>query len=193
MIALITGTVRELTQDSLIVMVGGIGLRVQVPAGTLNASPAVGGTITLHTHLALRENDIALYGFAEREELDLFRLLIGVSGIGPRLALAILSTLSPDVLANAVSREEPEVLQRVPGVGKKTAQQILFQLRDKFKTRIAVSGLGAVSDLDAEVIAALTSLGYSVVEAQTAVQRLPRDPDLPIEERVRLALSQLGS
>ena len=107
-----------------------------------------------------------------------FELLLAVTGVGPRLALAVISTVSPDVLTGAISREEPGVLQRVPGIGKKTAQRILFHLRDKLRIDQLPAGISPLTDVDAEVMAALTALGYSVVEAQTAVQRLPRDPTL---------------
>jgi len=167
-------------------------LQVSVPATVLEKVEAAGRTVTLHTHLHWRENAIALFGFATDSELELFELLLAVSGVGPRLALATISTLSPEVLTGAVAREEPGVLQRVPGIGKKTAQRIMFHLRDKLKLDRMPVEFAMLTDVDAEVIAALTALGYSVVEAQAAVQRLPRDSVLELEDRVRLALSGLG-
>jgi len=192
MIANINGTVQQIGEGYLIVQVGGVGLRVSVPNTVLENVDAVGRAIMLYTHLHLRENNVALFGFVSKDERELFDLLLAVSGVGPKLALAVLSTLSPDVLTGAVAREEPDVLQRVSGIGKKTAERILFQLRDKLKVDQLPAGLMQLSDLDAEVIAALTSLGYSVVEAQAAVQRLPRDSTMKLEERIRLALSGLG-
>ena len=192
MLALLTGSLHSFTSDTITVMVGGFGIEVSIPTTALNDLPPIGGSITLHTHLQLRENEIALYGFSSPEELELFQLLIGITGIGPRLGLAVLSTLSPELLAAAVSKNEPEILQRVPGIGAKTAKRVLFYLKDKLAAADLAPGLTPLTDMDAEVVAALTALGYSVVEAQTAIQRLPRDPDLSLEDRIRSALSQLS-
>ena len=117
-------------------------------------------------------------------------VVLGVSGIGPRSALTMLSYFTPERLKTAIAREEADVLAQVPGVGPKTARRIIFQLKDK--VTVEAFEISPLADQDAEVIAALTALGYSVVEAQTAVQRLPRDPDMPIEERVRLALASFA-
>jgi Holliday junction DNA helicase RuvA len=192
-IATVSGTVQEIREDSLVVQVGGVGLRVSVPIGVLETAGGPGRSITLHTHLQLRETGATLYGFGSQAELKLFGLLLAVSGVGPRIALAVLSTLSPEVLTGAVSREEAEVLERVPGIGRKTAQRLMFHLRDKLKLEEIPVGVAALTDVDAEVIAALTALGYSLVEAQRAVQSLPRDEPEGLEERVRLALSGMGS
>jgi Holliday junction DNA helicase RuvA len=143
--------------------------------------------LTLYTHLVVREDDLSLYGFADQDERALFETLLKVSGIGPRIALAIISTLTVERLKNAVAREEPEVLTRVPGIGKKLAQKLILELKDKLAID-HVTGLAAISDIDTDVLAALTSLGYSVVEAQTAIQAIPRDAPNDVEERVRLAL-----
>ena len=193
MIASVSGTVQRIEEDALVIQVGGIGLRVFAPSGVLETAPIAAQVITLQTHLHVRETGIALYGFSSREELELFQLLLAVSGVGPRLALAVLSTISPDQLTLALAREQPEVLQRVSGIGKKTAQRIMFQLKDKLQLERHPPGVTMLSDVDAEVIAALTALGYSVVEAQAAVQKLPRGPALELEARIRLALSSLGS
>jgi Holliday junction DNA helicase RuvA len=188
MIAILNGRVIEAYADSLVVGVGGVGLQVFVPAATrLRLHP--GEDIFLHTHLIVREDLLALYGFESREERELFVLLLGVDGIGPKSALAVLSTLSPDAIRRAIFHEQPEVFTRVPGVGKKTAQKILLQLQDKIG---AVSGgleaFATASDNDAEVVAALTALGYSVVEAQAALQAIPKDTPEDLEARLRAAL-----
>ncbi len=193
MIASISGVISQVRSDSLVVMVSGIGLRVFVPRTVLELAAGGIQRVNLYTHLHWRDNDIALYGFSTEGELELFELLLGVSGVGPRLGLAILSTLSPDLLTAAVAREESAVLERVPGVGKKTAQRIMFQLREKMPVDQLPVGISGLADVDTEVIAALTALGYSVVEAQTAVQHLPRDSSLAIEDRIRATLSFLGS
>ncbi len=173
--------------------VGGIGLRLWVPRSVVEMADGVGHSITLHTHLHVREKDIALYGFCTESELELFELLLDVTGVGPRLALAVISTLSPEVLTGAVAREEAGILQRVPGIGKKTAERVMFHLRDKLSIEHLPPGLAMISDVDADVVEALTALGYSVVEAQTALQRLPRDSELGLEDRIRQALGVLGS
>lgn len=191
MISRLTGTVAAIHPDRIIVQVGGVGFTVYVPTSVLQAVDGVGQPVELVTHLHVRENELVLYGFLTEEELALFELLLGVSGVGPKVALAILSALSPDVLRQAVARDEPGVLTRVPGVGPKTARAILFHLRDKL-TGLEARAVPLLTDQDAEVIGALTGLGFSLVEAQTALQNIPRDSDLPLEERIRLALAYLA-
>jgi Holliday junction DNA helicase RuvA len=150
----------------------------------------VGRAIHLHTHLIVREQDLALYGFESWDDLQLFTVLLSVSGVGPKVSLAILSTLSPELLKSAVMREETAVLQRVPGIGKKTAERIMFQLRDKLDLTQISTSMPLISDVDADVIDVLTSLGFSIVEAQSALQRLPREAKT-VDERVQLALQYL--
>lgn len=188
MIASLRGTVLAIAPDSLIVDVGGVGFKVLVPTSVAEAAEGVGRLVSLHTHLAVREDALTLYGFATEEQRALFELLLGVNGIGPRLALAVLSTLSPDVLRRAVAHEQAEVFNRVPGVGKKTAEKIVFHLKDKIGREFGLGAITAISDRDTEVVAALTALGYSLVEAQAALQSIPRDAPDDTEERVRLAL-----
>lgn len=174
------------------VRAGGVGLQVYVPSGVLAQLDGVGQPVDLFTHLHVRENELTLYGFLMEEELALFRLLLGISGVGPKVALALLGTVSPDALRQAVAQEEPGLLSRVPGIGPKTARAIIFHLKDKLiPTRAGAAP--TVSDADAEVIAALTGLGFSLVEAQAALQSLPRDDDLPVEERVRQALAYFAT
>lgn len=187
MIAFVEGRVIELYADSLIIGVGGVGLQVFVTAQA-RSQVRPGDEIALHTYLVVRQDLLSLYGFASIEEREIFLLLLGVDGIGPRLALAVLSTLSPDAVRRAIFHEQPEVFTRVPGVGKKTAQKILLQLQDRIPALTGVERVEAFSDLDAEVLAALTSLGYSVVEAQAALQSIPRDTPQEAEERLRAAL-----
>ncbi len=191
MIDSVTGTVARVTDQYVVLRVGGVGLRVHAPTTVRDYIEGTGQTLTLHTHLAVREDDLTLYGFAEVEERDVFEILIGVSGIGPRLALAVLSTLTVEHLQNAVASEDPQVLTRVPGIGKKVAQKLVFELQDKLKFKVT-GGLAAISELDTDVIATLTALGYSVVEAQSAVQAIPKDAPADVEERVRIALQYFG-
>ena len=135
MISSLRGTVLSITPDVLVVEVGGVGFKVLVPASVAEAAEGVGRTVSLHTHLAVREDALTLYGFGSEEQRALFELLLGVNGVGPRVALAVISTLSPDVLRRAVAHEQPEVFNRVPGVGKKTAEKIVFHLKDRSARR----------------------------------------------------------
>jgi holliday junction DNA helicase RuvA len=187
MIACLIGRVQEVLPDSLVVQVGGVGLQVFVPAATRDRH-RVGDNISLQTYLVVRQDLLSLFGFETREEREFFSLLLGVNGIGPKLSLGVLSVLSPDAIRRAVFHEQPEVFSRVPGVGKKTAQKILLQLQDRITMTPGLEPMTVISDLDTQVIDALTTLGYSVVEAQAAVQSIPRDAPEDLEERLRLAL-----
>lgn len=187
MIDVVTGQIAAIHNTHIVVMVGGVGLRVLVPKTVFDAIDGRGQTVTLYTHLAVREDDLALYGFVDPDERSLFETLMKVSGVGPRLALAVIGTLTIEHLNHAVAHEEPDILTRVPGVGKKLAQKLVFELKDKLAIDHA-TGLTAISDIDTDVLATLTALGYSVVEAQAALQAIPRDAPADIEERVRLAL-----
>ena len=158
-----------------------------VPAG-LQADMQIGQTVSLHTYLAVRENDLTLYGFLTKEEREFFTLLLGVSGVGPRLALAALSTLTPNAMRRAVFNEQAEVFSQIPGVGKTTAEKILLHLKNKVKDVEGLEPISALDDVDTEVLAALTALGYSIVEAQAALQIIPKDAPKDVEERLRIAL-----
>lgn len=190
MIVTISGIIKKIGSNYLVVAVGGVGLRLFVPRTVLENSGGVGRSIHLHTHFLIRENEMALYGFESEEDLAIFELLLEVNGIGPKVAIAILSTLSPELLKNAIVREEPAVLQRVPGVGKKTAERILFQLKDKVGVPAGATAIPFVADVDSEVIEFLTGLGFSIVEAQTALQHIPRDIK-DLNDRLQHALQYL--
>lgn len=187
MIASVQGEVLSQGSDYLIILVGGVGLRVFAPAATCSAARA-GQFTFLHTHLVVREDALTLYGFESEMERDYFNLLLGVNGVGPRIALAILSVLSVDAIRRAVLAEQVDVFSRVPGVGKKTAQKILLHMQGKVGPEGALAEVAGLIDVDAEVLDALTGLGYSVVEAQAAIQSIPRDTARDVEERLRLAL-----
>lgn len=188
MIARLRGTVESIDKDSLIVVVGGVGFKVRASAAARELAGRA-HTLDLFTHMAVRENEIALYGFASEEELALFEVLISVSGIGPKVALSVLASAPPDRLRQAIANEELEVFTRVPGVGPKTAKNIVFHLKDKIGAVPSLPGGFILTDDDTEIIAALTSLGYSVVEAQAALASVPRDSGASTEERLRLALA----
>ncbi|TAK12846.1 MAG: Holliday junction branch migration protein RuvA [Anaerolineae bacterium] len=187
MIASLNGRILDIEPHGLTVDLGGVGLLVHVPA-RLRDEAQRGHTIFLHTRLIVRETELSLYGFATREERDFFDLLLGVNGIGPRLALSVLSTLNPAAIRRAVFNEQDEVLNRVPGVGKKTAQKIVLHLQDKIANVDGLEPMAALDDVDTQVLEALTGMGFSVVEAQAALQIIPRDTPQDVEERLRVAL-----
>lgn len=189
MIASVQGSLQSIRDQSIVVLVGGVGLEIFVPTGVFNALDGIGQQVELLTHLVVREDSLTLYGFMTEENRRIFELLIGVPGIGPRLGIAVLSSLSPEMLANAIQNDEPEVIARVPGIGKKTAQKIALELSGKLLPVDLPPGLAAVSDVDTEVLSALAELGYSIVEAQAAIQSIPRDTPNDVEERLRIALS----
>ena len=187
MIATLRGEITQIEETALILEVGGVGLRVSVPA-PLRARMKVGEILMLYTHFVVREDALTLYGFESQSEREMFNILLGVDGVGPKVALSVLSTMTLDAIQRAVFADEAEVLSRVPGVGKKTAQKMALHLKDKLKPMDALSQVAAMSDTDSEVLAALTALGYSVVEAQSAIQSLSKDAPDDTGERLRLAL-----
>ena len=187
MIATLRGEIIQIEDNALVVEVGGMGLRVFVPT-PLRGRSKVGEVVVLYTHLVVREDALTLYGFETQGDRDLFNMLLGVDGVGPKVSLSVLSTLALDAVQRAVFTEESEILGRVPGVGKKTAQKIVLYLHDRLRPVDALAKVAALSDQDGEVLAALTALGYSVVEAQTAIQSLPKDAPEDVEERLRMAL-----
>lgn len=191
MIDLLSGTVANRTKNSLVVMVGGIGFRVNVPTSAFETVTEDGQSVLLYTHLIVREDALTLFGFTNEEDKSLFETLISVSGVGPKLALAILSTLSAGQLRSAVGKDEPGVLQRVPGIGKKTAEKIVFELKNKIGGD-GLSPITVISDLDRDVIAALTSLGYSLAEAQVRLASIPRGTPEDLNTRIALALQAGG-
>ncbi len=189
MIALLEGRIVAVETDAVIVLVGGIGFTVHVIEPTAHR---VGDEVQLQTYLLIRtkgnEIEPLLYGFPDAESRSLFLLLLSVSRIGPKVALSLLRTFSPETLRRAIAEQQASILTRAPGVGKRAAEAIVFHLHDKVGTVLP----GAVAADEMAVIDALTALGFSIVEAQRAVQQLPRDRDLPLEERIRLALAALG-
>jgi len=192
MIAGLHGKLQALGSDWAIIDVGGIGFQVHMPTSTLSILGAIGEEVELHTHLHLREDNATLYGFATTEELGLFQTLIGVSGLGPKLALAMLSTMSVEKLIIAIATGNIDVLTVVPGIGKKTANRIILELKDKIGAGLIALPAAQLAEENTEVLAALTSLGYSVSEATRAVASLPPSSDLSLEERIKLALQYFG-
>lgn len=187
MISSVSGRVADAGENGLVIEVGGVGLQVHVPTA-LSIETQIGQPISLHTYLVVRETDLSLYGFQTKEEREFFTLLLGVNGVGPRLALAVLSTLTPNAIRRGVFSEQVEVFNQVSGVGKTTAQKIMLHLKNKIKDVDGLEAVAAMDDVDTEVVAALTTLGYSIVEAQSALQNIPRDAPREVEERLRIAL-----
>lgn len=191
MIAGIRGQIVSKLADAVLVDVGGLIYRVGTTTTSLEVAGEVGETVRLHTYLLVREDQLALYGFASTEELIFFETLLGVSGVGPRLACAILSRFPAEQLQAAIGAENVDLLSSVPGVGKRTASRLILDLRGK----LPESGAGTVtrpSPGDADVLAALRSLGYTNVEAHEAMARTKEHREESVEERVLAALRELA-
>lgn len=186
-IARLNGVVAERGPDWLIVDVGGVGYLVYGPAGTV-ARAKVGAEISLHTHLAVREDDMTLYGFASAEERRLFQTLIAVSGVGPKAGLALLSVMTVDELSYAIASGNAAALARAPGVGQKLASRIVLEVRGKLAPEAPAALPGEAS----EVVAALVGLGYTQSEATEAVAKSELPADAPVEDKVRVALGHFA-
>jgi len=191
-IASVKGRLIDKADNEVVVQVGGVGLKVAVPASVC-AHYGLDEEIRLVTSMIVREDNISLYGFETREENDLFRHLLRVSGVGPRLALAVLSAMPVEQIIQAVVGDQPALFNQVPGVGGKTAQKIILQLKDRLRADFGEQTIQLVRNTDNDLLEALVGLGYSVVEAQTAIQSLPRDIPDDLEEKLRLALKYFSS
>lgn len=189
MIGRITGTLLEKTPPVVCIDVGGLGYEIDVPMSTLYDLPDNGAKVTLFTHLAVREDAHTLYGFLTAQERSTFRALIKVTGIGARTALAVLSGMTTQDLANAIAQQETGMLTRVPGIGKKTAERLLLELRGKLGADVA-SEPGKVASGRDDILNALLSLGYSSSESQAALKSLPEGAD--VASGIRLALKSLS-
>ncbi len=191
MIASLQGKLESLGTDWAIINVGGVGFQVYLPTSTLSTLGRTGKEVRLHTHLHLREDNATLYGFASAEELGLFQTLISVSGLGPRLALAMLSAMDAEKLTMAIATSSADLLIQVPGIGKKMAERLILELKDKISTSWITTPAAQLAQENTDVVAALTSLGYSAAEATHAVATLPSS-DLSLEEKIKLALQYFG-
>ena len=190
LISYVKGTLESVGPDWADVFVGGVALRLSIPASTAERLTESGGEVKLFTSLQVREDSLTLYGFAAEEERLTFDVLIGINGVGPRVALNVLSTFTPASLAAAVSAGDTGAFTGVPGVGKKTASRILLELKGKLEGDWAVPA-AAISHGD--VVDALTALGYSAAEARDATSALPQGDSMPLEDKLRLALQRMGS
>jgi len=192
MITAVEGTLEFRELDSAVIKVGPISLRVYIPSSTLSQLGAVGDKVSLYTYLYIREDNMALYGFSSLEELGLFQNLISVSGVGPKVALSLLSSLAPEQLTMAIVGSNVDILSQVPGIGKKIASRLVLELKGKLEKSWKGAVALPLAPENADIVAALTSLGYSLKEATQAVSALPSSSELSMEEKVRLALQQLG-
>jgi Holliday junction DNA helicase RuvA len=187
MIGRIRGTLVDRGIEHVVVDVGGVGYVVAVTPRTLAELPSVGEQVVLHTHLHVREDQLALFGFDAAPDKELFGILIGVSGVGPKVAMAILATLSYDQLRSAVASDDVTALTQVPGIGPRSAQKLLLELKPRLEM-----GIGAVESSGplAEVREALAGLGYAPDEIRGTLSAMPSD--LPVEEMLRRSLRELG-
>ena len=192
MISSLHGTVESLGNDWAIINVGGIGFQVYLPTSTLSTLGAIGKEVQLYTHLHLREDNATLYGFTAAEELTLFQTLIGVSGLGPKLALAMLSRMRVEQLTMAIATDNTDLLTTLPGIGKKVANRLILELKEKIGASWITTPATEFAQENTDVLAALTSLGYSTAEAAKAVATLPSPSNLNIEEKIKLALQYFG-
>ena len=190
MIGRLTGVLVEKHPPHVLVDVSGVGYEIDVPMSTFYNLPASGERITLYTHLAIREDAHLLYGFGTDSERQAFRQLLKVGGIGAKTALSVLSGMSVTDLANAIALQEAGRLTKVPGIGKKTAERLLLELRDKFSAAVAVVAAGATPSGEADTLNALLALGYNEKEAAWAVKQIPEG--LSVSDGIRQALKLLS-
>lgn len=202
MYSYIKGTLTELLEDAIVVENQGIGYRILVSGQVFDVLPSIGEEVKVYTYTYVREDQLALFGFLTRDDLSVFQLLIGISGIGPKGALAVLSAMSADDLRFAVLGDDAKAIERVPGIGKKTAQRLLIELKDKFSLEETFEHASQVTeqnaettgknDLRSEAIMALTALGYGAQEATKAVRSVPQELQTDVETILKEALKQMA-
>lgn len=201
MIYYIKGELKEAGTDFAVVENHGIGYLIRVPAAVIAKLPAVGNEIQIFTYLYVREDILDLYGFLNRDDMNIFRLLLGVSGIGPKGALAILSTISADELRFAVLAGDAKTIAKAPGIGNKTAQKMVIELKDKLKLEEAFeqkianeekSSLGQAAEIQNEAVQALTALGYSPTDALRAVRAVTVTEEMTVEALLKASLKTIS-
>jgi Holliday junction DNA helicase RuvA len=190
MIGRLTGVIAEMSPPQVLVDVNGVGYELDVPMSTFYNLPGIGERTTLLTHFVVREDAQQLFGFLTHDERSTFRQLVRISGVGPRTALSILSGLSVAELAGAVSRQESGRLVKVPGIGKKTAERLLLELKGKLGPDLGLPAAAATTDAQADIVQALVALGYNEREAAAALKALP--PDVAVSDGIKLALKALN-
>lgn len=191
MIAGLEGTIAGLAADHIILNVSGVYYKVFMPGTSIPNIGKIGERARVYTHLYVREDQLALYGAPEERQIKMFETLLGVSGIGPKVALSILSTMPVEALESAIGSGNVDLLTRIPGIGRKTAQRLVLELKGKIDI-VAAAGLIASPTAASEVVEALTGLGYSPAEIQAALSGLPKDQELTTEAMVMYALKRLG-
>ncbi len=191
MIAGLEGTLDSVGADHIVLKVSGVFYKVSMPGSSISGLGKTGDTVRVHTYLYVREDQLALYGMTSDRQLKLFESLLTVSGIGPKVALSILSSMQPDALEAAISSGNVDLLTRVPGIGKKTASRLVLELKGKLDLMAAV-GIIASPTAASEVVEALGSLGYSGAEIQAALSGLPKEEEMSTEDMIMFALKRLG-
>ena len=202
MIAYIKGTVEEILEDRVILETGNMGYNIFMPMGAVEHLLHKGQEIKIHTYLNVKEEALQLFGFLTKDDLNTFKLLLGVNGIGPKAALGVLSGLSADELRFAVLADDVKTISRAPGIGKKTAQKLILELKDKFNIQEALemkaehvqmpgTGEADLTDMKKEAVEALTALGYSGADALRAVKKVELTPDMSVEILLKLALKNM--
>lgn len=203
MISFIKGELDSIYEDGIVIENGGIGYDIKVPLSVMNELPSTGEEVKIYTYLYVREDILCLYGFLSRDDLQVFKLLITVNGIGPKGALGILSTISPDDLRFAVLADDAKAIAKAPGIGAKTASKLILELKDKLKledafeqklSKVTTDSSTSASDVNAknEAIQALVALGYSNTEALKAVRGIEITPDMDTEEILKLSLKKIS-
>ena len=202
MISYIRGTLAEKNEDSAVVEAHGVGYQIFVPVPVLSELPPLGESVKIYTYFSVREDGMSLFGFLSRQDLAMFKQLIGINGIGPKSALGILSALRPDVLRMAVASGDAKTISRAPGVGPKTAQRIILDLKDKIRPEDVLAGgleeslavpeeISGVGQAGKEAVEALTALGYSAAEAAGAVKKVKITEEMTAEDVLKGALRHL--
>ena len=202
MISYLRGTLAAFEEDKIIIDVGGVGYGVYVSGQTMDRLPSVGNEVKIHTYLNVKEDAMQLYGFLSRDDLGMFRLLIGVNGIGPKGGLGVLSALSPDDLRFAVLAGDVKAICAAPGIGKKTAEKLILELRDKMKLEDALDHIasepegvlqpGTHGRVQSEAIQALVALGYGNTEALRAVKMVEEVESMEVEDVLKQALKNMS-
>lgn len=199
MIAFVKGKIEDLSEENVVVDIGGVGINVKISAGTFHLLPGIGGEVKLYTYTSVREDAFNLFGFLTRDELELFKKLITVNGIGPKGGLSILSVMSADELRFAIVSGDGAAIAKAPGIGKKTAERVILDLRDKVSLEdtlihkeMQVSAPGGQDNHAVnEAVEALTALGYSASDALQAVKKVPADDNMDVETLLKLALKNM--
>lgn len=200
MISYIKGELAEVSEDMIVVETAGIGYNIRVPASILAGLPAMGCPVKIYTYFQVREDAMQLFGFLTRDDLDIFKLLLGVNGVGPKVALGVLSVLSADDLRFAILSDDVKAISKAPGLGPKTAKKVILELKDKlsleeaFEKKISHNeavGTSAASSARDEAVQALVALGYSSSDALRVVRSLAGTEDMDVEEILKLALRQM--